>query len=122
MTGNNAGRGVRFESHLHPPPPGEGEAGQTKTAGDDPAVGNLATSRGNQTAPLIHCCSFCFGAAPTWRSLISPPLNSSKVGIDMMPYLAATFGFSSTFCLLFFFLLLCVLVFSSCVGVFLRFG
>src|SRR5450631_2651133 len=50
----------------------------------------------DQAPPLIHWCSFCFGAAPTWREAISPFLNSNSVGIDMIPYLAAVFGFSST--------------------------
>ena len=35
---------------------------------------------------VIHCSSFCFGAAPTWREASSPFLNSISVGIDMMPY------------------------------------
>src|SRR3954463_6094405 len=52
--------------------------------------------RENHTAPLIHCCSFCFGAAPTWREAISPPLKIIKVGIDITPYFAAVFGLSST--------------------------
>src|SRR6185369_3057870 len=47
-------------------------------------------------AVVIHCSSFCFGAAPTWREASSPFLNSIKVGIDMMPYFAAVSGFSST--------------------------
>src|SRR3954465_6193468 len=46
---------------------------------------------------LIQASSFCFGAAPTWREASSPFLNSISVGIDMMPYLAAVAGFSSTF-------------------------
>ena len=45
---------------------------------------------------VIHCSSFCFGAAPTWRAAISPFLKIIKVGIDMMPYFDATPGFSST--------------------------
>src|SRR6185295_15322312 len=49
-----------------------------------------------QTAVVIHCSSFCFGAAPTWRAAISPFLKIIKVGIDMMPYFEATPGFSST--------------------------
>src|SRR5262245_4812161 len=48
------------------------------------------------TAVVIHCSSFCFGAAPTWREASSPFLNSIRVGIDMMPYFAAVAGFSST--------------------------
>src|SRR6202163_3767020 len=47
-------------------------------------------------APVIHCSSFCLGAAPTWRDAISPFLNSIRVGIDMTPYLDAVCGFSST--------------------------
>src|SRR5262249_40165007 len=47
-------------------------------------------------AVVIHCSSFCFGAAPTWREASSPFLNSISVGIDMMPYFAAVCGFSST--------------------------
>src|SRR5262245_34523159 len=49
------------------------------------------------TAVVIHCSSFCFGAAPTWREASSPFLNSISVGIDMIPYFAAVAGFSSTF-------------------------
>src|SRR5262249_43024017 len=45
---------------------------------------------------VIHCSSFCLGAAPTWREASSPFLNSIRVGIDMMPYLLAVCGFSST--------------------------
>src|SRR5215813_12950994 len=47
-------------------------------------------------ALVIHCSSFCFGAAPTWREASSPFLNSIRVGIDMMPYFCAVFGLSST--------------------------
>src|SRR5579885_3079353 len=49
-----------------------------------------------QTELVIHCSSFCLGAAPTWREASWPFLNSISVGIDMMPYLAVVFGFSST--------------------------
>src|ERR1700742_5169498 len=51
----------------------------------------------NQTAAEIHCCSFAFGAAPTWREAISPPLKIIRVGIDITPYFEAVFGLSSTF-------------------------
>src|SRR5438477_6299036 len=51
----------------------------------------------DQTAAVIHCCSFCFGAAPTWREAISPPLKIIRVGIDITPYFEAVFGLSSTF-------------------------
>src|SRR5438046_4435454 len=51
----------------------------------------------DQTAAVIHCCSFCFGAAPTCREAISPPLKIIRVGIDITPYFEAVFGLSSTF-------------------------
>src|SRR5205807_6336710 len=41
-------------------------------------------------------CSFAFGAAPTWREAISPPLKIIRVGIDITPYFDAVFGLSST--------------------------
>src|SRR6266436_5413928 len=53
----------------------------------------------DQTAAVIHCCSFAFGAAPTWREAISPPLKIIRVGIDITPYFEAVFGLSSTFSL-----------------------
>jgi hypothetical protein len=37
---------------------------KTKTAGDCTGRCELLIDR-DQTAALIHCCSFCFGAAPT---------------------------------------------------------
>src|SRR6185312_8679568 len=52
--------------------------------------------RDQPAVELIHCSSFCFGAAPTWRAAISPFLKIISVGIDMMPYFDATPGFSST--------------------------
>src|ERR1700736_3932036 len=51
----------------------------------------------DHTAAVIHCCSLCFGAAPTWREAISPPLKIISVGIDITPYFEAVFGLSSTF-------------------------
>src|SRR3982074_1375089 len=50
----------------------------------------------DQTEAGIPCCSFCFGAAPTWREAISPPLKIISVGIDITPYFEAVFGLSST--------------------------
>jgi len=38
---------------------------QIKTAGDEPAVSEISNQDANHTAAVIHCCSFCFGAAPT---------------------------------------------------------
>src|SRR6201987_4719282 len=52
--------------------------------------------RPGQTADVIHCWSFAFGAAPTWREAISPPLKIIRVGIDITPYFDAVFGLSST--------------------------
>src|SRR6476646_7963261 len=49
-----------------------------------------------QQPAVIHCSSFCLGAAPTWREESSPFLNIMRVGIDMMPYFCAVFGLSST--------------------------
>src|SRR5215470_14068366 len=69
---------------------------ENKTAGEPPAVMQSRKRRG-QTAAVIHCCSFCFGAAPTWREAISPPLKIIRVGIDITPYFEAVFGLSSTF-------------------------
>src|SRR4051812_39180590 len=60
-----------------------------------PAV-ELSIHARSYTAAVIHCCSLAFGAAPTWREAISPPLKIIKVGIDITPYFDAVFGFSST--------------------------
>src|SRR5437660_9148909 len=59
--------------------------------------GLIIVFEADQTAAVIHCCSFCFGAAPTWREAISPPLKIIRVGIDITPYFEAVFGLSSTF-------------------------
>src|SRR4051812_10464616 len=57
---------------------------------------NFSDRRRRHTAVVIHCSSFCLGAAPTWRAASSPFLKIISVGIDMMPYFCATPGFSST--------------------------
>src|ERR1700729_2653294 len=57
---------------------------------------NILSLEADQHAAEIHCCSFCFGAAPTWREAISPPLKIIRVGIDITPYFEAVFGLSST--------------------------
>src|SRR5476651_13327 len=59
-------------------------------------VVNLSAKRANQTVAVIHCSSFCLGAAPTCREASSPFLKIISVGIDMMPYFDAVAGFSST--------------------------
>jgi hypothetical protein len=38
---------------------------ENKTAGEAPAVSNPLLRGADHTAAVIHCCSFCFGAAPT---------------------------------------------------------
>src|SRR5438094_10130594 len=48
------------------------------------------------TVAVIHCSSFCLGAAPIWRAAICPFLKIIRVGIDWMPYLVAVAGLSST--------------------------
>src|SRR5579871_4345692 len=73
-------------------------------------------------APVIHCSSFCFGAAPTWREAISPFLNSIRVGIDITPYLEAVRGFSSTLSLTIFTLPLSEPAISSSAGAIIRQG
>jgi hypothetical protein len=40
------------------------ENAQNKTAGVSTGRSRILAKR-NQTAAVIHCCSFCFGAAPT---------------------------------------------------------
>src|SRR6202022_4059652 len=67
-----------------------------KSPGPGPAMMADLCSRPAHMAPVIHCSSFCLGAAPTWREAISPFLNGIRVGIDMTPYLEAVCGFSST--------------------------
>src|SRR4051794_38818972 len=73
-------------------------------------------------AVVIHCSSFCFGAAPTWREASSPFLNSISVGIDMIPYLAAVAGFSSTLSFTILTLLPIVPAISSSAGAIMRHG
>src|SRR5262244_1052092 len=74
------------------------------------------------TAAVIHCSSFCLGAAPIWREAIWPFLKIISVGIDWMPYLAAVCGFSSTLSLTIFTLPLSVPAISSSAGAIIRHG
>src|SRR6478736_8807774 len=69
---------------------------QRKTAGFRRPFPKVFDRDADQTAEVIHCCSFAFGAAPTWREAISPPLKIIRVGIDITPYFDAVFGLSST--------------------------
>src|SRR5207249_2145502 len=75
-----------------------------------------------QTAAVIHCCSFCLGAAPTCRDASSPPLKIIRVGIDMTPYFDAVCGFSSTFSLTILTLLPIAPAISSSAGAIMRHG
>ena len=59
-------------------------------------VERIAYDAKGQRALMIHCSSFCFGAAPTWRDVILPSLNRIRVGIDWTLYLMAVAWFSST--------------------------
>src|SRR5207244_5227331 len=74
------------------------------------------------TAVVIHCSSFCFGAAPIWREAIWPFLKIINVGIDWMPYLAAVCGFSSTLSLTIFSLPLSLHAISLSAGEIIRTG
>src|SRR5579883_1017375 len=74
------------------------------------------------TDAVIHCSSFCFGAAPIWLDASCPFLNSIRVGIDMMPYFAAVPGFSSTLSLTILTLPLSELEISSSAGAIMRQG
>src|SRR5713226_7094132 len=78
--------------------------------------------RDDHTAAVIHCCSFCFGAAPTWREAISPPLKIISVGIDITPYFEAVFGLSSTFSFTIFTLSPIAPAISSSAGAIIRQG
>src|SRR5580704_14387913 len=94
-------------------------------AGTSPAMTTQEVRSKNQsghTAPVIHCSSFCLGAAPIWREASSPFLNSISVGIDIMPNLAAVPGFSSTLSLTIFTLPLSDLEISSNAGAIMRQG
>ena len=73
------------------------EAQRKRPAFRRPLLKNKSSEVADQTAADIHCCSFCFGAAPTCREAISPPLKIISVGIDITPYFEAVFGLSSTF-------------------------
>src|SRR5258708_33862422 len=64
--------------------------------GTSPGMTQQAVARAGHTAVVIHCSSFCLGAAPIWREDIWPSLKIIRVGIDWMPYFAAVCGFSST--------------------------
>src|ERR1700739_1479660 len=72
------------------------ETALTKRPAHRRPLSNIITRQADQTAAVIHWCNFCFGAAPTWREAISPPLKIIKVGIDITPYFEAVFGLSST--------------------------
>src|SRR5438093_5968381 len=78
--------------------------------------------RRDHTAAVVHCSSFCFGAAPIWREASSPFLKIIRVGIDMMPYLVAVAGFSSTLSFTTLILPAIVPAISSSAGAIIRHG
>src|SRR5262249_55202596 len=90
-------------------------------AGTSPAMTQIANA-GDQTAVVIHCSSFCFGAAPTWREASWPSLKIIKVGIDITPYLVAVAGVSSTLSLRIFTLPFMAPEISSSAGAIMRQG
>src|SRR5581483_4713529 len=94
---------------------------QRKRPAFRPAVAQKSFGE-DQTAAVIHCSSLAFGCAPIWREASSPFLNSISVGIDMMPYLAAVAGFSSTLSLTIVTLPLSVPAISSSAGAICRQG
>src|SRR5487761_2427490 len=53
-------------------------------------------------APLIHLVNSLLGNAPTFCDVSLPSLNIIKVGMERMPSLPDTAGFSSTFNLVIF--------------------
>src|SRR5439155_1885413 len=77
---------------------------------------------GHHIEAVIHCSSFCLGPAPTSREASLPSLNTSRVGIDMTPYLAAVFGLSSTLSLTILTLLPSEPAISSSAGAIMRQG
>src|SRR3954449_6038466 len=95
---------------------------QRKTAGFRRPLPEIFLCEPDQTAEVIHCCSFAFGAAPTWREAISPPLKIIRVGIDITPYFDAVFGLSSTLSLTIFTLSPIAPEISSSAGAIIRQG
>src|SRR5262245_22008002 len=94
-----------------------------QTAGSRPAVyGDNSADSPDHTAVVIHCSSFCFGAAPIWREASCPSLKIIRVGIDWMPYFDAVCGFSSTLSLTILTLPLSVPAISSSAGAIIRQG
>src|ERR1700687_3015053 len=77
---------------------------------------------GPHPAAGIHCSSFCCGAAPVWREASCPCLKIIRVGIDMIPYLVAVAGFSSTLSFTTLILPAIVPAISSSAGAIIRHG
>ena len=80
-----------------------------------------ARARG-QTAALIQRVSWLFGPAPVLVATCFPPLKTIRVGIERMPYLPATPGFSSTLSLAIFTLPCISVAISSSAGAIIRQG
>src|ERR1700677_3963877 len=75
-----------------------------------------------QTEALIQRDSSLFGPAPVLVATCLPPLKTISVGIDRMPYLLATPGFSSTLSLAIFTLPFISVAISSSAGPIMRHG
>src|ERR1700677_1315762 len=75
-----------------------------------------------QTEALIQRDSSLFGPAPVLVATCLPPLNTISVGIDRLPYLLATPGFSSTLSLPIFTLPFISVAISSSAGPIMRHG
>src|SRR6185312_2288260 len=75
-----------------------------------------------QTEAPIQRTSSLFGPAPVLVATCLPSLNTIKVGIDRMPYLLATPGFSSTLSLAILILPFISSAISSSAGAIMRHG
>ena len=83
---------------MRAPPPRKEQrlASSGKTKGPLSRPSAVRSNSSAKTAELIHFTSSPLGAAPTFWAASLPSLNSISVGIDRMPSLPATPGFSST--------------------------
>jgi len=73
----------RWARQKRPAGPGVGtgnrlDTAKIKTAGEIIAGRPTNSMKPDQTAAVIHCCSFCFGAAPTWREAIFAALEDHQ--------------------------------------------
>src|SRR5260370_22697974 len=80
------------------------------------------TRSGPQTEALMHRDNSLLGPAPVLVATCLPPLNTISVGIERMPYLPATPGFSSTLSFAIFTLPFISVAISSSAGAIIRQG